>query len=177
MSQNLIFPAKTLAILAKVDILKKKAKTFKKKENKLNPRQARYVAAKLNGHTGRAALKIAGYRSQNFQSRLEKEITKIFPTALIAELDQVGIDEKFLAKKLKALLDKNELIKKIEFKGNKKKLSMIESERPDTFSVKSALEFVFRLRGDFAPEKHEISPRPYSNLSDEELNQKLLEAT
>ena len=116
--------------------------TILKEDTELKPRQKKYV--RRLAETGKI-LKSAtdvGYRDPRYGSQLMMN-PKIL-TALQKELDALGVDKALIVRKIKKGLNATRVIKD----GGKK--------YPDFHAQHKFLDMLLKIRGDYAPEKHEI---------------------
>ena len=132
-----------------------KKPTKKKQSDKLNPREAKAVSLLKSGKakTKRAALIGAGYSESTADKAPNSVLGKIrVQSALLEAFDKIGINDTYLAKKHKAL---------------------IEAVTPA--AIAKGLDMAYKLRGEYAPEKHEMLTESYADrikrLEAEEANQ------
>ena len=85
-----------------------------------------------------------GYQSPAVATTDGQQMVK---RALERAYEKAGINDELIAERHLALLMKNET--KYDAKTN----TFQETGRPDTLAVKSALDMLFKVRGDYAPEK------------------------
>lgn len=108
----------------------------------LTKQQKQFIKGMLHGlNAGDAALK-AGYNSKAYGYYLKTQAD--IKSELTRQMEIAGIDEARLAKKLQEGLDAETVPRR---DGGR--------QYPDHFIRKQFLEMVFKIRGDFAPEKTE----------------------
>jgi len=138
----------------------------KKQSDKLNPREARAIALLKSGKakTKREALKKAGYSDSTATDHPETVFGKVrCQSALLDAFKKIGINDTYLAKKHKAL---------IEAKNPK---TQYAASGPNHQAMAKGLDMAYKLRGEYAPEKHEMLTESYADrikrLEAEEANQ------
>jgi len=126
-----------------------------------------YLLAKKAGNTSAQAKEIAGFDGGRRVNEIEASKTyKRAEKDLLQSLRKIGVDEEFIADKLKAML--NDKTYTLSF-GKKVKMSDVSS------NVGKGLELLAKMRGDFEPLK--IQPiDPMRQMSMQELAEALEEA-
>ena len=148
---------------------KVKPKKKKRKKQTVKPTIRQKRAVKLlvaNGcKSEKEALRKAGYSEAvaNNPSKVTK--SKAWP-ALMDEY----FPEDFVAEKHRELFEAEDVV----FIPRGKKI--IERRRPDNTARKGAVDMAHKLRGNFAPEKIEVSRRKFQDMSDKELMESIAEA-
>ena len=134
-------------------MLSKEANPSKGMKDELTPRQLRFinyytlVGSPTYGNAFQSALK-AGYSVETAKQIMaashRSEKTR---KAMADALEGHGVTPDYLAEKHKGLLEKTET-------ANTKD-GPIDTGKPDTQAVKAGLDMAYKLKGDYAPEKHQ----------------------
>lgn len=133
----------------------------------LNPRQALFIKlytdrkSKTFGNAYQSAV-AAGY-SPETAKRILADLSEKARTTMLDALEAKGITSDLLADRHKSLLDKREVVFIRDGKESYHELT----DQPDSVAVKAGLELAYKLRGDFAPERHEHSINAIEDLLDE----------
>ncbi len=150
-------------------MVKKKTTGRKRRENPLrNIREKKFVKAFLETHEiGRSAV-LAGYADPTYGSKLMRNPRIL--TAIQEAMEKAGIHDEYLAKKLKEGLEATYPMK-YSSRGR-----VIQEREPDYFTRAIYLDKAFRIRGDFAPEKQEVTEKRISIVITPELVKGLLDS-
>ena len=114
----------------------------KKQSDKLNPREAKAVALLKSGKakTKKEALEKAGYSKSTADKAADKILGKVrVQSALLEAFAKLGINDTYLAKRHKVLLDATE-----------------------HQAVSKGLDMAYKLKGEYAPEKFEGTVESYA---------------
>jgi hypothetical protein len=103
------------------------------------------------GKVGKSALK-AGYSNASHGSSLMK--TEAVQTAIQQEMFNQGITDTLLSKKMKDGLGAN-----YPAKFSAKTGQLLQEEAPDFYTRKQYIDMILKIRGDYAPEKHQIEKK------------------
>lgn len=102
------------------------------------------------GEIGRSAV-LAGYSDPSYGTRLLQ--TDRVKRAILVALDQAGIEDSYLARKLKEGCEATYPLKRAS-NGE-----IIQDRDPDYFTQAIYLDKILKVRGDYAPEKHEVTEK------------------
>jgi phage terminase small subunit len=116
------------------------------KKNALNVRQRQFVKNYTAGlGIGKSALR-AGYAHASEGSALFRNPTVL--TALQAAMEKAGMDDPYLAQKVKEGLEAT-------YPEKRSKMgTVLQAEAPDFFTRGQYLDKAFKVRGDYAPDRH-----------------------
>ena len=128
--------------LTKEEIVRPKYKT---------PREKQFIKNVVKtGQIGKAAL-MSGYSNISYGSYLIRQPR--IASAILREMERQGITDEYLASKLKEGLEAT-YPKRYSSKG-----ALIQDNEPDFFTRSLYWEKAAKVRGDFAPEKHETTEK------------------
>lgn len=120
-----------------------------KRTDKLNPREARAVALLKSGEakTQKAALEGAGYSASTAEKAAKSVLGKVrVQSALMDAFNELGVNDTYLARRHKTLIDSKE-----------------------HQAVSKGLDMAYKVRGEYAPEKHEHSVDVVEKVSESKL--------
>jgi hypothetical protein len=126
--------------------------TDNKPIEKLTPRHRRFIKNQMLGMSQQAAAAKAGY-APAYASQLMRQ--PLIRSELASQMEQAGITETLLAKKLREGLNAKTPPKK---EGG--------SQYEDQFVRKQFLDVIFKLRGDYAPERKETTEKHITIMMD-----------
>jgi phage terminase small subunit len=122
-----------------------------KKEKKCTKMQKRFVKNHVQTGEVYKAAKRAGFACGSYGSALLKE--PHIQTAIQQEMVRQGITDTLLSKKMKDGLNAT-YPAKFSTEG-----ALLQQESPDMFTRKQYIDMILKVRGDYAPEKHQIESK------------------
>jgi len=139
----------------------------KKQSDKLSPREAKAVSLLKSGKakTKTEALKKAGYSDSVARTRQAEVLGKPrVQSALLKAFEKIGINDTYLAKKHKDLIEAVT------------PATMNTQSGPNHQAIAKGLDMAYKLRGEYAPEKHETLTESYAErikrLESEDIQEK-----
>ena len=139
----------------------------KKKERGLSVRERKAIAFILEGKTKKDALIAAGYSENTATHNPNSVLGKnVVIRALMKAFEDAGISETKLAQKQLQLLDAKKIISTVVRKtgeavdANRKTMDFVEVD--DNLAQVKALELLYKVRGDFAPEVNAVVTESYA---------------
>lgn len=136
--------------------------SIKQDLTELNPRHRKFVKGLLEGKSPSAAGLSAGYTDPGYGLALARQ--PLIKSLLVAEMEKQGITDGLLARKLKDGLNAQTVPRK---EGGQR--------YDDQFVRKQFLDIVFKVRGDYAPERSEAIEKKIVLIVDGRLRNALLD--
>lgn len=128
----------------------------------MRQRKTAKILMENNGKSVSSAMKKAGYPASTAKN--PQQITR---SKSWQELMDEYFPRDYVAQKHQELFEAEEVVF-IPHKGQ-----IVEKKRPDFTARKAAAEMSYKLRGEFAPEKREITRRKYQSATLQELEEKV----
>jgi len=113
---------------------------------KITPKHRKFVKGLIGGQTSSAAARNAGFKDSRYGSYLMAQ--PAIQSLLLQQMEKAGISDDVLAKKLKDGLSARTPPK-----------AGVPGRYEDHFVRKQFLDLIFKLRGDYAPEKIESTEK------------------
>ena len=126
----------------------------------LRMRKTAKILMENNGKSVSSAMREAGYPPTTAKNPQQVTKTKSWQ----ALMDQY-LPQDLIARKHQELLEAEEIV--FIPRGNK----ILEKKRPDFAARKAGVDMAHKLRGNFAPEKVELSKRKFQDMSNKELSE------
>lgn len=157
-----------------MDIKKEKIKTKNTPAKKAVKKVVRATlkqrkAIKILAENGRKSVSQA-MREAGYSNSSATKPSKLTRSKGWQELMDEYFPPDYVAEKHKELFEAEDTV----FIPRGKKI--IEKKRPDFRARKAALDMAHKLRGNYAPEKIELSKRKFQDMSDKELRETIAEA-
>lgn len=141
-------------------IEEKKPKRVYKRSPSLRMRKTAKILLEKGSKSVSSAMREAGY-SEN-TAKVPSKVTK---TQSWQSLMDQYLPQDLIARKHQELLEAEETV--FIPRGNK----ILEKKRPDFAARKAGVDMAHKLRGNFAPEKVELSKRKFQDMSNKELSE------